>query len=182
MNRYLFSNIPNDETGRAFIAQCREYLNTERYKLVKKFNGPRAAAALADGYPARAYDQSLPERHATSIRVYANDSDAAQKERRASERAAWEARRSDSVETLGLKGKIEQLQSHIEEMNAGRKYEREAFAEREAALVAMLDDTREQLERAERVSQAQRVVNHSAPAVTTARCTCGCTFTFKSGS
>ena len=32
-HRYTFSDIPNDASGRAFVAQLREYLNTDSYKI-----------------------------------------------------------------------------------------------------------------------------------------------------
>jgi hypothetical protein len=32
-DRMMFKDIPNDESGRAFVAQLREYLNTDSYKI-----------------------------------------------------------------------------------------------------------------------------------------------------
>ena len=32
-DRMMFQDIPNDASGRAFVAQLREYLNTDSYKI-----------------------------------------------------------------------------------------------------------------------------------------------------
>lgn len=65
--RYLFSRIPNDETGRAFIDQARLYLNSDRFKLRVRGQGLKA------GEDWRKHEYGAPLSKSTHLRVYAED-------------------------------------------------------------------------------------------------------------
>jgi len=65
--RYLFSKIPNDEHGRAFIDQARLYLNSDRFKLRVRGQGLKA------GEDWRQHEYGAPLSKSTHLRVYAED-------------------------------------------------------------------------------------------------------------
>lgn len=65
--RYLFSRIPNDDTGRAFIEQARQYLNADRFKLRVRGQGLKA------GEDWRKHEHGAPLSKSTHLRVYAED-------------------------------------------------------------------------------------------------------------
>jgi limonene-1,2-epoxide hydrolase len=71
--RYALRGIPNTATGRRFIAMLKRHTNGPRFHVKVRANGPRVAAALADGVSPRAYRQSIPQRHAATFRVYFDD-------------------------------------------------------------------------------------------------------------
>jgi hypothetical protein len=73
LSGYFLHNIPMTVEGDDFIRQLRGYMNTDRWSLDYKFNGPRTESALSEGLPPRAFDQSLPKRFATGRRLYVND-------------------------------------------------------------------------------------------------------------
>lgn len=60
--RYILSGIPNDEAGKAFVAQLRKHFNRERYELTVRGSGPR-----------KHHEYSTPLSKATSMRVYIED-------------------------------------------------------------------------------------------------------------
>ena len=39
--KYVFSKIPNDAEGHAFVEEMKKYLNKDRYELVKKIKFKR---------------------------------------------------------------------------------------------------------------------------------------------
>lgn len=64
-------HVPNTPEGQAFITQLRGYCNYGHVERVRiRANGPRVATAAADGLHRHAYDQDLPRKHATSLRIY----------------------------------------------------------------------------------------------------------------
>jgi hypothetical protein len=67
---YLLKGIPNTDEGHAFIAQFKQFLNTDTYKVTLRGNGPRASVAKENGYNARAYDQGLPLNKSAHFRLY----------------------------------------------------------------------------------------------------------------
>jgi len=72
---YLLKGIPNTDEGHAFIAQFKQFLNKDTYKVTLRGNGPRASVAKENGYGARAYDQGLPLDKSTSFRLYIDRKD-----------------------------------------------------------------------------------------------------------
>lgn len=114
---YLLSGIPNNKRGRAFIKQLREYANTERFKIVRKNNGPRTAAALADGHAPRAYDQGLPTRHATHFRIYALDH--AQRNENTERWWEWRRAKDDLIELSRAHEDIKAINGSLHKVNAG---------------------------------------------------------------
>jgi hypothetical protein len=69
-HNYVLRGIPNSQEGLDFIAQFKEFFNSDTYKMTLRGNGPRASVAKEDGFGARAYDQSLPLNKSTSFRLY----------------------------------------------------------------------------------------------------------------
>ena len=65
--KYLFSRIPNDEIGRAFVDQARQYLNSDRFKLRVRGQGLKA------GEDWRKHEYGAPLGKSTHLRVYAED-------------------------------------------------------------------------------------------------------------
>ena len=63
-HRYIFSDIPNDASGRAFVAQLREYLNTDSYKIRVR------GQYLVDGENWRIYSYGQPIEKSKCLRVY----------------------------------------------------------------------------------------------------------------
>ena len=63
-HRYIFSDIPNDASGRAFVAQLREYLNTDSYKIRVR------GQYLVDGENWRRYSFGQPIDKSKCLRVY----------------------------------------------------------------------------------------------------------------
>ena len=63
-HRYIFSDIPNDASGRAFVAQLREYLNTDSYKIRVR------GQYLVDGEDWRRYSFGQPIDKSKCLRVY----------------------------------------------------------------------------------------------------------------
>ena len=63
-HRYIFSDIPNDASGRAFVAQLREYLNTDSYKIRVR------GQYLVDGENWRRYSFGQPIEKSKCLRVY----------------------------------------------------------------------------------------------------------------
>ena len=63
-HRYIFSDIPNDASGRAFVAQLREYLNTDSYKIRVR------GQYLVDGENCRRYSYGQPIEKSKCLRVY----------------------------------------------------------------------------------------------------------------
>ena len=62
--RMMFKDIPNDESGRAFVAQLREYLNTDSYKIRVR------GQYLVDGENWRRYSYGQPIEKSKCLRVY----------------------------------------------------------------------------------------------------------------
>lgn len=65
--KYVFSEVPNDEDGQAFIAQLRHYLNNSRYKL--RVRGQHLKA----GEDWRKYEMGQPIDKSTHLRVYVEE-------------------------------------------------------------------------------------------------------------
>ena len=63
-DRMMFKDIPNDESGRAFVAQLREYLNTDSYKIRVR------GQYLIDGEDWRRYSYGQPIEKSKCLRVY----------------------------------------------------------------------------------------------------------------
>ena len=63
-DRMTFKDIPNDESGRAFVAQLREYLNTDSYKIRVR------GQYLIDGENWRRYSYGQPISKSKCLRVY----------------------------------------------------------------------------------------------------------------
>ena len=63
-HRYTFSDIPNDASGRAFVAQLREYLNTDSYKIRVR------GQYLVDGENWRRNSFGQPIEKSKCLRVY----------------------------------------------------------------------------------------------------------------
>ena len=63
-HRYIFSDIPNDASGRAFVAQLREYLNTDSYKIRVR------GQYLIDGEDWKRYSFGQPIDKSKCLRVY----------------------------------------------------------------------------------------------------------------
>ena len=63
-DRMMFKDIPNDESGRAFVAQLREYLNTDSYKIRVR------GQYLVDGEDWRRYSFGQPIDKSKCLRVY----------------------------------------------------------------------------------------------------------------
>ena len=63
-DRMMFKDIPNDESGRAFVAQLREYLNTDSYKIRVR------GQYLVDGENWRRYSYGQPIEKSKCLRVY----------------------------------------------------------------------------------------------------------------
>ena len=63
-DRMTFKDIPNDESGRAFVAQLREYLNTDSYKIRVR------GQYLVDGENWRRYSFGQPIEKSKCLRVY----------------------------------------------------------------------------------------------------------------
>tara|TARA_Y100000356_G_scaffold122202_1_gene116157 strand:+ start:82 stop:297 length:216 start_codon:yes stop_codon:yes gene_type:complete len=62
--KYVFSKIPNDAEGHAFVEEMKKYLNKNRYELVKKGQG------LMDGVDWRRYTHGQPISKSTHLRIY----------------------------------------------------------------------------------------------------------------
>ena len=60
----MFKDIPNDASGRAFVAQLREYLNTDSYKIRVR------GQYLVDGENWRRYSFGQPISKSKCLRVY----------------------------------------------------------------------------------------------------------------
>lgn len=63
-DRMMFQDIPNDASGRAFVAQLREYLNTDSYKIRVR------GQYLIDGENWRKYSYGQPIEKSKCLRVY----------------------------------------------------------------------------------------------------------------
>ena len=63
-DRMMFKDIPNDESGRAFVAQLREYLNTDSYKIRVR------GQYLIDGEDWKRYSYGQPIEKSKCLRVY----------------------------------------------------------------------------------------------------------------
>ena len=63
-DRMMFKDIANDEIGRAFVAQLREYLNTDSYKIRVR------GQYLVDGEDWRRYSFGQPIDKSKCLRVY----------------------------------------------------------------------------------------------------------------
>ena len=63
-DRMMFQDIPNDASGRAFVAQLREYLNTDSYKIRVR------GQYLVDGENWRRYSFGQPIEKSKCLRVY----------------------------------------------------------------------------------------------------------------
>ena len=63
-DRMMFKDIPNDESGRAFVAQLREYLNTDSYKIRVR------GQYLIDGEDWKKYSFGQPIDKSKCLRVY----------------------------------------------------------------------------------------------------------------
>ena len=63
-DRMMFKDIPNDESGRAFVAQLREYLNTDSYKISVR------GQYLIDGEDWKRYSYGQPIEKSKCLRVY----------------------------------------------------------------------------------------------------------------
>ena len=63
-DRMMFKDIPNDESGRAFVAQLREYLNTDSYKIRVR------GQYLIDGEDWKRYSYGQPISKSKCLRVY----------------------------------------------------------------------------------------------------------------
>jgi predicted nuclease with TOPRIM domain len=63
-DRMMFKDIPNDESGRAFVAQLREYLNTDSYKIRVR------GQYLIDGEDWKRYSFGQPIDKSKCLRVY----------------------------------------------------------------------------------------------------------------
>ena len=63
-DRMMFQDIPNDASGRAFVAQLREYLNTDSYKIRVR------GQYLVDGENWRRYSYGQPIEKSKCLRVY----------------------------------------------------------------------------------------------------------------
>lgn len=61
---YVFSRIPNDDDGRAFIAEMKQYFNRDRYKMRVRGQG------LTEGTNWRHHTQGAPLSKSTHLRVY----------------------------------------------------------------------------------------------------------------
>jgi len=67
-DRYAFSEIPNDASGRAFVAQLREYLNTESYSVRVRGQYLSDETKQAEGW--RPYSFGQPISKSKCLRVY----------------------------------------------------------------------------------------------------------------
>ena len=63
-DRMMFKDIPNDESGRTFVAQLREYLNTDSYKIRVR------GQYLIDGEDWKRYSYGQPIEKSKCLRVY----------------------------------------------------------------------------------------------------------------
>ena len=63
-DRMMFQDIPNDASGRAFVAQLREYLNTDSYKVRVR------GQYLIDGEDWKRYSFGQPISKSKCLRVY----------------------------------------------------------------------------------------------------------------
>ena len=63
-DRMMFKDIPNDASGRAFVAQLREYLNTDSYKIRVR------GQYLIDGEDWKRYSFGQPIEKSKCLRVY----------------------------------------------------------------------------------------------------------------
>jgi hypothetical protein len=63
-DRMMFQDIPNDASGRAFVAQLREYLNTDSYKIRVR------GQYLIDGEDWKRYSFGQPISKSKCLRVY----------------------------------------------------------------------------------------------------------------
>ena len=64
----MFSEIPNDASGRAFVAQLKEYLNTESYSVRVRGQYLNDATKQAEGW--RPYSYGQPISKSKCLRVY----------------------------------------------------------------------------------------------------------------
>ena len=67
-DRYTFSQIPNDASGRAFVAQIREYLNTKSYSVRVRGQYLSDETKQAEGW--RPYSFGQPISKSKCLRVY----------------------------------------------------------------------------------------------------------------
>ena len=67
-DRYAFSEIPNDASGRAFVAQLREYLNTESYSVRVRGQYLNDETKKTEGW--RPYSFGQPISKSKCLRVY----------------------------------------------------------------------------------------------------------------
>ena len=61
---YVFSRIPNDEQGKAFVDQMRQYFNRGRYKMKVRGSG------LVEGESWKEHRYGAPIDKSTHLRVY----------------------------------------------------------------------------------------------------------------
>tara|TARA_R110002020_G_scaffold157819_1_gene340786 strand:+ start:972 stop:1220 length:249 start_codon:yes stop_codon:yes gene_type:complete len=62
--KYVFTDVPNDDTGKAFIFFVKKYLNTKRYKM--RIRGQH----LKDGLNWREHRYGQSIKNSKSLRVY----------------------------------------------------------------------------------------------------------------
>ena len=65
--KYVFTRIPNDESGRELVEQMRKYLNRDRYSLRVRGQG------LVDGENWRRYAYGQPLEKSKYIRIYVEE-------------------------------------------------------------------------------------------------------------
>ena len=66
--RYMFSHIPNDEEGKAFVKTLKKYLNKESYTLRVKGQYLKDEHKTDQGW--KKYQRGQPLSHSKFLRVY----------------------------------------------------------------------------------------------------------------
>ena len=61
---YVFSDIPNDDEGKAFVKKLKQHLNTDSYAMTIK------GQYLKDGLNWRKFTYGQPLKHSKCLRIY----------------------------------------------------------------------------------------------------------------
>jgi hypothetical protein len=71
MHNYIFSEIPNDEKGQAFVKELKTFLNSDSYKIRVKGQYLKDSEKVNRGW--RNYDRGQPISKSKCLRIYIDD-------------------------------------------------------------------------------------------------------------
>ena len=71
MHNYIFSEIPNDEKGQAFVKELRTFLNSDSYQIRVKGQYLKDSEKVNRGW--RKYSRGQPIAKSKCLRIYIDD-------------------------------------------------------------------------------------------------------------